>query len=145
MKKDEIFQRVNISHEEYELLKNAEKKMESTKIYKRIQAFKLMYKKWKYSDIASFLSITRNTISNWVAIYRIGGINLLINLHYKGGKPKLSKEELSELKTEASKGNFTIAKKTKNYIETKYNVKYSLRHVQLLSKKKFNYPLSEQD
>lgn len=145
MRKGEIFQRVEISDEGYRLLKNAEKDVESAKVYKRIQAFKLMYKKWKYSDIADFLSVTRNTISNWIAIYLDGGISSLILLNYKGGRPNLSEEELSELRKEASKGNFSVAKKAQHYIETKFNIKYGLRHVQLLLKKKFTYPLNEQD
>ena len=45
MRKGEIFQRIEISKEEYNLLKNAEDKIKSAKVYKRIQAFKLMYKK----------------------------------------------------------------------------------------------------
>lgn len=54
MRKGEIFQRVNLSETEYEQLKRAERKVTSTKVLKRIQAFKLMYHGWKYSDIARY-------------------------------------------------------------------------------------------
>ena len=62
MRKGETFQRVNISETEYEQLKLAERKVKSAKVLKRIQAFKLMYRGWKYSDIAEFLLVTKKIL-----------------------------------------------------------------------------------
>ena len=136
MRKNEEFQRVKILKKEYTQLKEAERNVESAKIYKRIQAFKLIYKKWRYSAIADFLSVAKNTISEWVKIYQQDGIDALITLKYKGGQPKLNKKQLLELKEEARKGNFNVAKDVQHYIKTKWDIKYNLSHIQLLSKKK---------
>ena len=97
MRKDIAFQRVSISEEEYEQLKLAEKKAKSVKVLKRIQAFKFIYLSWKYTDIAKFLSVTNNTITNWINIYQEGGISSLLTLHYKGGQARLSEEQLHYL------------------------------------------------
>lgn len=70
MRKGEAFQRVSISEAEYEQLKLAEKKAKSVKVLKRIQAFKFIYLGWKYTDIAKFLSVTNNTITNWIIFTR---------------------------------------------------------------------------
>jgi len=145
MKKGETFQRVSISETEYEQLKLAERKVKSAKVLKRIQAFKFMYLGWKYSAIAEFLSVTNNTITNWINIYREGGIDSLLTLHYEGGQAKLSEEQLSELRNEANKGSFAIAKDLKHYIEQNFGIEYNLSHVQLMCKKNFNYPLRKQD
>lgn len=145
VRKNENFQRVKILKKEYTQLKEAERKVESAKIYKRIQAFKLMYKKWRYSAIADFLSVAKNTISEWVKIYQQDGIDALITLKYKGGQPKLNKRQLAEIKEEARKGNFNVAKDVQHYIKTKWDIKYNLSHVQLLSKKNFSYPLKKQN
>ena len=145
MRSGEPFQRVRISDAEYEQLKIAEQKTKSVKILKRIQAFKLIYLGWKYSAIAEFLSITNNTITNWINYYKEGGIDSLLVLNYKGGQAKLSEEQLSELKTEASKGAFAIAKDIQHYIKNNFGIEYNLSHVQLLCKKNFNYPLRKQD
>ena len=145
MNKGEAFQWVSISKTEYEQLKLAERKVKSAKLLKHIQAFKLMHLGWKYSAIAEFLSVTNNTITNWINIYREGGIDSLLSLHYKGGQARLSKEQLSELRDEADKGSFTIAKDIKNYIKQNFGIEYNLSHVQLMSKKNFNYPLRKPD
>ena len=57
-------------------------------------------------------------------IYKKGGIKALINLHYKGGQPKLNEKQLSELREQSEKGNFSIAKEAKEYIEKKFGVVY---------------------
>ena len=145
MKKGEPFQRVYISNAEYEELKVAESKTKSVKVLKRIQAFKLMYLGWKYSDIPEFLSVTNNTITNWINYYKKGGIDSLLVLNYNGGQAKLSEEQLSELKIKASKGAFAIAKDVQRYINQKFGIEYNLSHVQLLCKKNFNYPLRKLD
>lgn len=145
MRKGEPFQRVSISTVDYEQLKVAEQKTKSVKVHKRIQAFKLMYLGWKYSAIAEFLSVTNNTITNWINYYKEGGIDSLLVLNYKGGQAKLSEEQLSELKIEAGKGLFGIAKDVQHYIKKNFGIEYNLSHVQLLCKKNFNYPLRKQD
>ena len=81
MRIGETFQRVCISDAEYEQLKLAEQKTKSTKVLKRIQAFKLMHNGWKYSAIAEFLSVTNNTITNWINCYKEDGIDSLLVLN----------------------------------------------------------------
>ena len=143
MRKGEKFQRVQISKEEYNNLVAVEKKIKSIKSLKRIQAFKLMYAGWKYGKIADFLSVTNNTLSNWIKIYNDGGISSLLLFQYKGGQSKLNKTHLSELKKEASKGSFPYAKAAKKYIKDKYCINYHLNHVQKLFKKNFTYPFKK--
>ena len=137
--------RIKISKEEYKKFKHAEKKVTTAKLLRRIQTFKLIYMGWKYGRIADFLSVTKNTISNWIRIYKKGGISTLLTLSYKGGVSKLNESQLSELREEASKGSFVIAKDIKQYIEEKFGLVYHLSHVQKLSKKNFTYPLNIQD
>ncbi len=145
MRKGESFQRISISPTEYKQLELAEPKTKSVKILKRIQAFKLIYLGWKYSEIAEFLSVTNNTITNWINYYKDGGIDSLLALNYKGGQAKLNDEQLSELKIEASKGAFTFAKDVQYYINQNFGIEYNISHVQRLCKKNFNYPLKKQD
>ncbi len=145
MRKGEVFQRVSISKKEYKKLKQAEREVNSIKVLKRIQAFKLIYLGWKYSAIAEFLSVTNNTLTNWINLYWEGGIDSLLTLHYRGGQAKLNEEQLSELRNEAAKGSFTFAKDVQRYIEQNFGIEYNLSHVQFLSKKNFDYPLRRLD
>lgn len=141
MRKGEKFEWVKISKKEYRKLSKAEKKVTSAKILKRIQAFKFMHMGWKYGRIAEFLNVTRDTITDWINIYRYEGIDGLLILNYKGGQPRLSEKQLLHLNKEASKMKFKIAKEVQHYIRAKFGVSYNLSHVQLLLKKGFTYPL----
>lgn len=143
MRNGEKFQRVQISKKEYYELVVVEKKIKSAKALKRVRAFKLMYAGWKYGKIADFLSVTNNTISNWIKIYNNGGVSALLMFQYKGGQSKLNKTQLSELKKETGKGSFAYAKAAKKYIEDKYKITYHLNHVQKILKKNFVYPLKK--
>ncbi len=145
MKKGIKFKRVKISQKEYKQLKEIEETITSTKIYKRIQAFKLIHKGWKYSAIAEFLNISKDTMTDWIDIYKVSGIYELIVLKYKGRQHKLNKVQIAELREKAIEGNFTFAKEIKEYIKKNFGVHFSLRHVQLLSKKNFIYPLKRQN
>jgi len=138
------FIRVKILKPEYNKLKKIENEIESTKVYKRIQAFKLIHKKWKYSAIAEFLSISKETMSGWINIYKRGGVDELLKLHYKGGQPRLNKKQIKNIKEKAAQGSFTFAKDVQHYIKKNFGIKYNLKHVQLLSKKNFVYPLKKQ-
>ncbi len=145
MIKGETFQRVQVSEKEYEELVMAEKTVKSAKILRRVHAFKLMHLEWKYVEIAKFLGVTNDTITDWVKIHRSGGISGLLDLHYKGRKSLLSKKQIQILKKESKNGSFKTAKQAKKFIEDNFGVSYHLHHVQLLLKKGFNSPLRKQE
>lgn len=145
MKKGEKFKRVKISKQDYNKLKNAEAEIGSKKVYRRIQAFKLIHKGWKYSAIAEFLNVTKETISDWIRLYGQEKIKGLTTLHYRGGQPRLNEQQIKELKEKAAQGSFTFAKDVQHYIEKNFGIRYNLKHVQLLSKKSFVYPLRKQE
>jgi len=145
MIKGKKFERIKITKAEYIILEKAENKIKSAKLLRRIQMLKLIYLGWKYGQISQFLRVTNDTITDWIQIYLCGGIKDLIDLKYKGGQPLLNKKQLNELKSKAKNGEFKVAKEIQHYIEINFKVKYGLRHIQLLSKKNFDYPLNEQD
>lgn len=144
MKKGEKFKRVKVSKKDYNKLKETEEEVVSKKAYRRIQAFKLIHKGWKYSAIAEFLNVTKETISDWIRLYKQKKIKGLTTLHYKGGQTRLNEKQIEELKEKAAQGSFTFAKDVQHFIEKNFGIKYNLKHVQLLSKKNFVYPLRKQ-
>lgn len=135
MIKGEKFERIQISKQEYKNLEKQESQIVSAKILKRIQMLKFIYLSWKYNRIAKFLNVRPATITCWISIYREDGLSSLLKLHYRGGKGKLSQNQLDELKERASQGKFKIAKQIKDYIQENFNLSYHLNHVQKLAKK----------
>lgn len=143
MRIGEKFEWIKVSKQEYIELKKIEKTIESTKVYQRIQALKLIYKNWKYSAIAEFLDITKDTMTDWINIYQKTGLSGLLTLKYRGRIPLLSDNQLVELRTK--KSSFKVAKEAKEYIKDNYGISYNANYVQELLKKNFNYPLKKQD
>ena len=141
MKKGEKFERAKISKQDYNRLKKIEKTIELTKVYKRVQALKLIYLNWKYSAIAEFLDVTNDTITDWVSIYKINGLSALLTLKYQGRIPLLSEKQLAELRL--NKSNFKVAKEVKKYIEDNYGIIYNSNYVQELIKKNFDYRIKK--
>jgi len=141
MKKGEKFERAKISKSDYNKLKKIEKTIELTKVYKRVQALKLIYLNWKYSAIAEFLNVTNDTITDWINIYQINGLSALLTLKYRGRIPLLSEKQLVELRL--NKSNFKVAKEVKKYIEDNYGITYNSNYVQELIKKNFSYHIKK--
>ena len=104
-----------------------------------------MYLGWTYTAVADFLCVTKNTISEWIKLYIAGGVASLTTLHYLGGQSRLKEDQLIEIQQKASEGRFTFAKEIKEYIFKNFGIQYNLKHVQLLTKKNFCYPLRKQD
>jgi len=133
MRKGEKLDRIQLSPEEYQQLLAAEKAYKDSKVYRRIQAFKMLHNGRLNKEIAEFFSVDINTISDWIAIYRKGGIESLLNFDYKGRPRKLNDEQISQLRNEASKGSFASSKDIWQYIKDNFGVEFREDYVPKLA------------
>jgi transposase len=124
MRKGEKLDRIKLSPEEYQQLLGAEKKYKNAKVYRRIQAFKMLHNGHINTEVAEFFSVDINTISDWITIYRKGGIESLLSFDYKGRPKKLNDKQISQLRNEASKGSFETAKDIWQYIKDNFGVEF---------------------
>lgn len=135
MKKGEKLCRINLSPKEYKQLLDAEKKYKSAKVYRRIQAFKMLHNGHLNKEVAEFFSVDINTISDWIAVYRKGGIESLLSFDYKGRPQKLSDEQISQLRNEANKGSFATSKDIRQYIKDNFGMEFREDYVPKLANK----------
>jgi transposase len=133
MRKGEKLDRIKLSPEEYQQLLSAEKKYKNAKVYRRIQAFKMLHNGHINTEVAEFFSVDINTISDWIAIYRKGGVESLLSFDYKGRPQKLNDEQISQLRNEASKGSFETAKDIWQYIKDNFGVEFREDYVPKLA------------
>lgn len=129
MKKGVKLERVILTPEDCQRLLEAEKTVTNKKIYRRIQTFKMLNKGYLNKEVAEYYSIDITTVSNWIAIFREGGIEALLTLKYKGRPSRLSEEQISELIEEASKGSFAVAADLQSYIMENFGVEYSNKYI----------------
>jgi transposase len=133
MRKGEKLDRIKLSPEEYQQLLSAEKKYKNAKVYRRIQAFKMLHNGHINIEVAEFFSVDINTISDWITIYRKGGIESLLSFDYKGRPKKLNDEQISQLRNEASKGSFETAKDIWQYVKDNFGVEFREDYVPKLA------------
>jgi transposase len=133
MRKGEKLDRIQLSPEEYKQLLAAEKSHRDSKVYRRIQALKMLHNGHLNKEVAEFFSVDVNTISDWITIYRKGGIESLLNFEYKGRPQKLNNEQILRLRDEASKGSFTTSRDIWQYIMDNFGVEFREDYVPKLA------------
>jgi len=135
MRKGEKLDRIKLSPEEYKQLLDAEKKHKSAKVYRRIQAFKMLHNGHLNKEVAEFFSVDINTISDWISIYRNGGVESLLSFDYKGRPQKLSDDQISQLRNEANMGSFLTSKDIRQYIKDNFEMEFREDYIPKLANK----------
>ncbi len=135
MRKGEKLDRIKLSPKEYKQLLASEKTHRDSKVYRRIQAFKMLHNGHLNKEVAEFFSVDINTVSDWIALYRKGGIESLLSFDYKGRPQKLTNEQILQLRDEASKGSFETSKDIWQYVKDNFGVEFREDYVPKLAKK----------
>lgn len=135
MRKGEKLDRLKLSPEEYKQLLAAEKTNRDSKVYRRIQAFKMLDNGHLNKEVAEFFSVDINTVSDWIALYRKGGIESILRFDYKGRPQKLNDEQIQQLRNEASKGSFATSKEIWQYIKDNFGIEFREDYVSKLAKR----------
>ncbi|MCW8985940.1 MAG: helix-turn-helix domain-containing protein, partial [Thermoanaerobaculales bacterium] len=71
---------------------------------RRIRAWELHQKGWQQKDIAEALGVTPGSVSQWLKRGRTEGPEALRSRRGGGPKPRLSNEQVAELKEHLAKG-----------------------------------------
>lgn len=129
--------KVQLTDKELKALNKAEKMVQKPQLLKRIQCIKLKEKQWKHKEIADFLNIRIETVSQWMKYYHEGGLKELLTWNYKGKKSILSKKQVDELKKRQEQTPFKNAAEAKIYIEKNFKIFWHLHWIQKLLKKNF--------
>lgn len=129
--------KIVLTPDEREAIKNCEKQINTKTLLKRLQCIQLKDKNWKHEEVAEFLDVSINSITNWLKAYRKGGIEKLLQWGYKGKVSILGKEDLEKIRQRNREKPFMTAKEAKDYIFREFGIRWHLHWVQKLLKKNF--------
>lgn len=105
-----------------DLLKNESQ----VKKQNRLQALYLIVNKQAKSrtKIAQILGFNRNSISDWLHLYEIGGLQMMLEIHKPpGAKPKMTAEAIAEIKEIlATEKGFRTYKEIHQLVVNKYQI-----------------------
>jgi transposase len=103
-------------------LEKLHKSIKDKRIADRIKTIVALAKGYSYSQIEEILLIDERTSKRYKKEFIVNGINGLINLNYKGGMPKLSKDQEKELSDHIENHLFHTAKEICEYVKDTYNI-----------------------
>ena len=95
---------------------------------------RMLYKGKSVPEAASELSVSKRSGYLWLERWNREGIEGLIPLHGGGFRPKLTSEQMDQLREDVSKGSWTTDEVMK-HIKLRFNVDYSIRQVSRILKK----------
>ncbi len=127
--------KINLTKEDIKQLNNAEKDVSNTKLLKRIQCVKLKNMGWTNLEIAKFLNVCNDTITDWLKSYSKNGVDGILSWGYEGRQSFLTDEQLEMIRQRNIEKPFDNASEAVDYIEEQFGVKYNLSWVQKLLKK----------
>ena len=121
--------------ESVEELEKLLKKERDARVYRRIRVIYLIktMENPKLEEIANQVGIVKKTAFEYWNWYKKGGIENL-KLKYKGRIPRLSKEEIEQLKEKAKEG-FDSLKSIQEWIREEFNKELSIKIISYWCKK----------
>ena len=91
----------------------------------RIKAILLIADGFTYQQIEKILLLNERTLSRYKRIYLEQGIDGLVANNYQGKQPKLSEEQINQLKKELDRKLYTTAESICEYVVKTYSVRYT--------------------
>ena len=115
-------------------------KKEDSRIYKRLHAIILYDDGLNISKISKLFYLDEETIRSYIENFRVNGIPDLKIFRYDGKQPKLSNDQIAELKVHLSSKIYLTAESVCSYVLERYTVPYTPKGmVKLLKRTGFVY------
>lgn len=103
-------------------LKQRKKEETSTKLYRRLLFIDLKQKKKKHNEIAALLDVCIDTLTDWLDLYKSGGLKALCSLHYEGRRVSKLEPLKEEIRGSIQKGEVKTLKHLGDLLEKKHSL-----------------------
>jgi transposase len=110
------------------------------RIWRRLSAILWLADGTTAEEVAARLGVCGKQVRKWLKTFRTHGLDGLCELHYQGRVPQVNDAQVEELKQEIAKGQFRTARQIADWIEKRFQVRYSESGVkELLKRIKVSY------
>lgn len=116
-------------------IENRRREERDARIWRRLSAILWLAEGITAEEVASRLGVTSRQVRKWLKLFRTRGLDGLCQLHYQGRVPWLDDAQIEELKAEIAKGTFHMAQQIIDWIDKRFQVKYSPSGVKELLKR----------
>lgn len=115
-----------LSNEEIQALKAVHRKTKERYAADRIKVIVLLGSGWTLEEVSEALLLDSETLRNYLSTFKKGGVEALLERHYKGAPSKLSIEQLASLKQHLQSVTYLTVAHIKTYVKKTYSVVYSI-------------------
>jgi transposase len=116
----------SLTSEEIQELRSAHKSAKNKSDAYRINAVILLGTGWPLEEVVNALLMDDETLRNYVKNYKSGGLDQLLERHYKGGIPKLPIEYFEILSNELENNIYLTTKSVCEYVKIQFHIDYSI-------------------
>jgi len=105
------------------------------RIWRRLSALLWLGDGATAEEVAARLGISARQVRKWLKMFRTQGLDALCQLHYQGRVAQLDDAQIDECKQEIAKGQFHSARQMADWVEKRFQVRYSESGVKELLKR----------
>src|SRR5947209_10099277 len=105
------------------------------RIWRRLSALLWLGGGATAEEVAARLGISARQVRKWLKMFRTQGLDALCQLHYQGRVAQLDDAQIDECKQEIAKGQFHSARQMADWVEKRFQVRYSESGVKELLKR----------
>jgi transposase len=106
-------------------ISNARQCERDVKIYQRLSALLWLSDGMTQDQVADHLGVTSRQVRKWLRLFREQGLEALCTLNYLGGQPRLTEEQVGQLKDQIQTGAFHTTKHVRHWIQEAFGVVYT--------------------
>jgi transposase len=115
-------QKIKLEELQEKELKERLKSERDAKIWRRLKCIDLKQKGHKHKEIAEFLDVTIDTITDWLFLFNEGGFEDLCKLNYDGRRVSVLEEHKSSIEEKIDKENVPTIKSLQDWLKKELGI-----------------------
>ena len=116
-------------------VENRRREERDARIWRRLSAILWLGAGETAEEVGARLGISARQVRKWLKTFRKQGLDVLCQLQYRGRVPQVNEAQVGGLKQEIAKGQFRTARQIADWIEARFQVRYSESGVKELLKR----------
>jgi len=136
---------IKLTETEKRELKRRKTKETNAKIYRRYLYVEMSNREMTNLEIADYLGVCNDTLTDWKRIFDEAGLEGLSQLHYEGRRESQLKPYEEEIKAKVQNRKVSSLKQLQSILLEEYNLKMEQSWLSRYAKKNLIYPTKKQD
>lgn len=113
---------IKLTKSELHAIKQLIVKEKRVRVYRRLQAVKMIATDHAYQDTAAAVGVGVDTITDWIKLYQTGGLTELCSLHFTGKRNSPFNAYIDQIKQDITNHTIATLAELQHWIKEKYSL-----------------------